>query len=158
MAGLAAGVGLVRNGDARKDLRPVPWPEAESRRCSTFWARSIAPQTQGVLQGPRSDRLDDRRLTYPRRHVGFVFRFYNLIPSLTAHQNVALVTEIAERPLRADEALALVGLEARANPFRRSFQVASSSASRSRARWRALPSGKLVEAPHAAPAAASMMR
>jgi putative ABC transport system ATP-binding protein len=62
--------------------------------------------------------LDDRGLTnYRRRHVGFVFQFYNLIPSLTAYENVALVTEIAEAPMRPDEALALVGLEARMDHF-----------------------------------------
>ena len=62
--------------------------------------------------------LDDRGLTaYRRRHVGFVFQFYNLIPSLTAYENVALVTEIAENPMRPDEALALVGLEARVDHF-----------------------------------------
>jgi putative ABC transport system ATP-binding protein len=62
--------------------------------------------------------LDDRRLTaYRRQHVGFVFQFYNLIPSLTAHENVALVTEIADDPMRPDEALALVGLEARMDHF-----------------------------------------
>jgi len=63
-------------------------------------------------------RLDDRRLTaYRRQHVGFVFQFYNLIPSLTAHENVALVTEIADDPMRPEEALALVGLEARTDHF-----------------------------------------
>src|SRR5262245_3027377 len=62
--------------------------------------------------------LDDRGLTaYRREHVGFVFQFYNLIPSLTAYENVALVTEIADRPMRPDEALALVGLEARMDHF-----------------------------------------
>jgi putative ABC transport system ATP-binding protein len=62
--------------------------------------------------------LDDRNLTaYRRKHVGFVFQFYNLIPSLTAYENVALVTEIAEEPMRPDEALALVGLEARVDHF-----------------------------------------
>jgi putative ABC transport system ATP-binding protein len=62
--------------------------------------------------------LDDRGLTaYRRRHVGFVFQFYNLIPSLTAKENVALVTEISEQPMRPDEALALVGLEARMDHF-----------------------------------------
>src|SRR6266567_6752493 len=62
--------------------------------------------------------LNDRELTaYRRRHVGFVFQFYNLIPSLTAYENVALVTEIAERPMRPDEALSLVGLEARMDHF-----------------------------------------
>jgi putative ABC transport system ATP-binding protein len=62
--------------------------------------------------------LDDDGLTdYRRRHVGFVFQFYNLIPSLTARENVALVTEISERPMRPEEALALVGLEARMDHF-----------------------------------------
>lgn len=60
----------------------------------------------------------DRELTlYRRRHVGFVFQFYNLIASLTARENVALVTEIAERPLAPEEALALVGLEHRLDHF-----------------------------------------
>jgi putative ABC transport system ATP-binding protein len=62
--------------------------------------------------------LDDRGLTaYRRRHVGFVFQFYNLVPSLTARENVALVTEISEDPMRPDEALALVGLEGRMDHF-----------------------------------------
>ena len=62
--------------------------------------------------------LEDRALTnYRRQHVGFVFQFYNLVPSLTAYENVALVTEIAERPMRPEEALALVGLEARVDHF-----------------------------------------
>ena len=62
--------------------------------------------------------LDDRGLTaYRRRHVGFVFQFYNLIPSLTAKENVALVTEISERPMQPAEALAMVGLEARMDHF-----------------------------------------
>ncbi len=60
----------------------------------------------------------DRGLTdYRRKHVGFVFQFYNLIPSLTAYENVALVTEIAENPMRPDEALAHVGLEDRMHHF-----------------------------------------
>jgi putative ABC transport system ATP-binding protein len=62
--------------------------------------------------------LEDAGLTaYRRRHVGFVFQFYNLIPSLTAKENVALVTEISERPMRPEEALALVRLEARMDHF-----------------------------------------
>jgi putative ABC transport system ATP-binding protein len=62
--------------------------------------------------------LDDRGLTgYRRRHVGFVFQFYNLIPSLTAYENVALVTEISDHPMPPDEALALVGLESRMHHF-----------------------------------------
>jgi putative ABC transport system ATP-binding protein len=61
---------------------------------------------------------DDRALTqYRREHVGFVFQFYNLIPSLTARENVALVTDIAANPMRAEEALALVGLGDRLDNF-----------------------------------------
>jgi putative ABC transport system ATP-binding protein len=62
--------------------------------------------------------LDDGGLTaYRRRHVGFVFQFYNLIPSLTARENVALVTEISEWPMSPEEALELVGLGGRMDHF-----------------------------------------
>ncbi len=62
--------------------------------------------------------LEDRALTaYRRSHVGFVFQFYNLIPSLTARENVALVTEIAEAPMEPAEALELVGLANRMDHF-----------------------------------------
>ena len=62
--------------------------------------------------------LDDAGLTaYRRDHVGFVFQFYNLIPSLTARENVNLVTEIARRPMPADTALELVGLAGRMEHF-----------------------------------------
>jgi putative ABC transport system ATP-binding protein len=54
---------------------------------------------------------------YRRRHVGFVFQFYNLIPSLTAEENVALVTDIVDNPLAPAEALALVGLSQRTDHF-----------------------------------------
>jgi putative ABC transport system ATP-binding protein len=58
------------------------------------------------------------RLTrYRREHVGFVFQFYNLIPSLTARENVALVTEIARDPMTPEEALKLVGLGDRMDHF-----------------------------------------
>lgn len=61
---------------------------------------------------------DDRALTrFRREHVGFVFQFYNLIPSLTALENVALVTEIAANPIPPIEALGLVGLGDRVNHF-----------------------------------------
>jgi putative ABC transport system ATP-binding protein len=54
---------------------------------------------------------------YRRDHVGFVFQFYNLVPSLTARENVALVTEIAKSPMRVEEALDLVGLGDRMDHF-----------------------------------------
>jgi len=60
----------------------------------------------------------DAELTrYRREHVGFVFQFYNLIPSLTCRENVELVTDIADHPMPADEALRLVGLEHRMDHF-----------------------------------------
>ena len=60
----------------------------------------------------------DAALTeYRRDHVGFVFQFYNLIPSLTSLENVALVTDISRNPMKAADALALVGLSDRANHF-----------------------------------------
>jgi putative ABC transport system ATP-binding protein len=63
-------------------------------------------------------RADDAGLTRFRRdHVGFVFQFYNLIPTLTARENVALVTEIASDPMDPADALALVGLEDRLDHF-----------------------------------------
>lgn len=63
-------------------------------------------------------RMSDRELTrYRRDHVGFVFQFYNLIPSLTARENVALVTEISTHPMTPEEALIMVGLEERLDHF-----------------------------------------
>jgi len=63
-------------------------------------------------------RASDKKLTEFRRdHVGFVFQFYNLVPSLTARENVALVTEIARRPMRPEEALERVGLGHRLDHF-----------------------------------------
>lgn len=63
-------------------------------------------------------QADDRELTeYRRHHVGFVFQFYNLIPSLTARENVAIVTEIAMNPMTPEEALDIVGLGNRKDHF-----------------------------------------
>ncbi len=82
----------------------------------------------GALDSPTTGRvffrdteltgLDDAGLTaFRRAHVGFVFQFYNLVPSLTARENVALVTEIAQNPMRPEEALDRVGLAARLDHF-----------------------------------------
>ena len=63
-------------------------------------------------------RADEAALTaYRRKHVGFVFQFYNLIPSLTAVENVALVTDISERPMPPEDALRLVQLDRRLDHF-----------------------------------------
>jgi len=60
---------------------------------------------------------EDELTIYRRHHVGFVFQFYNLIPSLTARENVALVTELADDPMDPAEALSLVGLGERLDHF-----------------------------------------
>ena len=70
------------------------------------------------FRGERLDHADEAALTrYRRDHVGFVFQFYNLIPSLTVRENVALVTDIAANPMGIDEAVDLVGLTPRRDHF-----------------------------------------
>ncbi|PLW79035.1 ABC transporter ATP-binding protein [Cohaesibacter celericrescens] len=64
-----------------------------------------------------SEMSDNKLTLYRRDHVGFVFQFYNLMPSLTAYENVELVTEIADSPMDPKEALDMVGLSERANHF-----------------------------------------
>ena len=76
--------------------------------------------TSGTLayEGQDLSHPTEETLTqFRRRHIGFVFQFYNLIPSLTALENVALVAEIAERPMPSGEALDLVGLAQRSDHF-----------------------------------------
>jgi putative ABC transport system ATP-binding protein len=71
-----------------------------------------------VYRGQNLTTADERALTmYRRRHVGFVFQFYNLIPSLTARENVALVTDIVDRPMPPEDALRLVNLGDRLDHF-----------------------------------------
>jgi putative ABC transport system ATP-binding protein len=90
--------------------------------------KSTLLNIMGGLDTPTSGRVlysrwdlthaDEDELTdYRRHHVGFVFQFYNLIPSLTARENVALVTDIALDPLEPEEALGLVGLADRLDHF-----------------------------------------
>ncbi len=82
----------------------------------------------GGLDVPSSGRVvhrgrdltvaNERAMTaYRRDHVGFVFQFYNLVPSLTARENVALVTDLADRPLSPEDTLRLVGLEDRLDHY-----------------------------------------
>ena len=71
-----------------------------------------------AFDGEELTTMTDRQLTgYRRDHVGFVFQFYNLMPSLTARENVELVTEIARHPMDPDDALGLVGLGERVDHF-----------------------------------------
>ncbi|HXJ79498.1 MAG TPA: ABC transporter ATP-binding protein [Candidatus Methylomirabilis sp.] len=76
--------------------------------------------TSGTLaySGKDFSHPTEQSLTdYRRRHIGFIFQFYNLIPSLTALENVTLVADIAPRPMSSNEALELVGLAARRDHF-----------------------------------------
>jgi putative ABC transport system ATP-binding protein len=73
---------------------------------------------QVFYRGGELTAADESELTaYRRNHVGFVFQFYNLIPSLTARENVALVTEIAPDPMTPEEALEIVDLGDRFDHF-----------------------------------------
>ncbi|GAB6261120.1 ABC transporter ATP-binding protein [Photobacterium sp. R1] len=73
---------------------------------------------QIIFEGKELSGQDERYLTQYRRHyAGFVFQFYNLIPSLNARENVALVSDIVRDPMPVDEALDMVGLKARADHF-----------------------------------------
>ncbi|MFU8895085.1 MAG: ABC transporter ATP-binding protein [Gammaproteobacteria bacterium] len=77
-----------------------------------------ATSGQVLYSGQDLTAANERELTAFRRdHVGFVFQFYNLIPSLTARENVAAVTEIATRPMRPEEALEIVGMGKRLDHF-----------------------------------------
>jgi putative ABC transport system ATP-binding protein len=76
--------------------------------------------TSGVVEcrgHPLTGAGDEALTRFRREHVGFVFQFYNLIPSLTARENVALVTEIAHEPMAPEDALGLVGLRDRMHHF-----------------------------------------
>ena len=76
--------------------------------------------TEGTVRFKDQDLFDsdEERLTlFRREHVGFVFQFYNLIPSLTASENVSLVTELSSNPMTSEEALGLVGLLDRKDHF-----------------------------------------
>jgi len=71
-----------------------------------------------IYEGRNLTTADENTLTtYRRNHIGFVFQFYNLIPSLTARENVALVTELVENPMSPEDALRLVGLGERLDHF-----------------------------------------
>ena len=91
----------------------------------------------------REDELtgadEDLLTAFRRDSVGFVFQFYNLIPSLTARENVALVTEIATDPMTPEEALELVGLEDRMDHFPSQLSGGSSSGSPSPGPSRSAP-------------------
>lgn len=120
-------------GDGKIDvLKDVSCTINESEICTIVGASGSGKSTLlnclGGLDRPDSGTIlvGDREVTslsrkdlgrYRRDLVGFVFQFYNLIPSLTARENVAIVTEIARQPMPPEEALALVGLGERLDHF-----------------------------------------
>ncbi len=124
---------VYRSGDIEvAALRGVDLALVEGEICVLLGPSGSGKSTLlnilGGLESPTAGRLryrdedltraDDAALTrYRRDHVGFVFQFYNLIPSLTARENVALVTEIAPHPMPVDEVLDMVGLGDRADHF-----------------------------------------
>jgi putative ABC transport system ATP-binding protein len=105
---------------ARGELIVLLGPSGSGKSTFLNIVGGLDTPTEGTVcfRGQDLTHADEADLTeYRRRNVGFVFQFYNLIPSLTARENVSLVTEIAERPLDATEALKLVGLGARVHHF-----------------------------------------
>lgn len=104
-----------------------PSGSGESTLLNILGGLDTATGGRVIYRGRDFTRATEQELTeYRRFHVGFVFQFYNLIPSLTARENVAVVTEIAKRPMRPEDALALVGLSERLDPAPPSSQAASS--------------------------------
>ncbi|WP_111412038.1 ABC transporter ATP-binding protein [Billgrantia lactosivorans] len=95
--------------------------DSPSQGSLVYFPASRRPAASLPATEPRELDLaaaSQRELTrFRRHHVGFVFQFYNLISSLTARENVAIVTEISRNPLPPEEALALVGLEHRLDHF-----------------------------------------
>jgi putative ABC transport system ATP-binding protein len=95
-----------------------PSGSGKSTLLNILGALDVPTSGQVLYQGQDIAGASDRELTeFRRENVGFVFQFYNLVPSLTARENVALVTEISRTPLDASEALELVGLTERMHHF-----------------------------------------
>ena len=75
-------------------------------------------QGEVIVDGENISKFSDKRLVEYRRHsIGFVFQFYNLIPNLTARENVEMATQICKNPMNAEESLKSVGLTARMDNF-----------------------------------------
>jgi len=95
-----------------------PSDSGKSTLLNIIGGLDTATSGQVAYRGKDITKATEQELTeYRRFHVGFVFQFYNLIPSLTARENVAVVTDIAKRPMKPEDALAIVGLGERLDHF-----------------------------------------
>ncbi len=104
----------------RKEIVVLLGPSGSGKSTLLNILGGLDVPTSGTLSydGRDLSRSDEEALTqYRRQHIGFIFQFYNLIPSLTARENVALVADIAPNPLSPDDALELVGLAERRGHF-----------------------------------------
>ena len=116
-------VAALRDVDLRFEMGNLvvllgPSGSGKSTLLNILGGLDTATSGEVLYQGRNLAQADEAALTdYRRHHVGFVFQFYNLIPSLTARENVALVTEIVEHPMTPEEALAVVHLEHRLDHF-----------------------------------------
>jgi putative ABC transport system ATP-binding protein len=104
----------------RKELVVLLGPSGSGKSTLLNILGGLDVPTSGTLsyEGQDLSHPDEEMLTqYRRRHIGFIFQFYNLIPSLTARENVALVADIAAEPMSPQAALELVGLAERRDHF-----------------------------------------
>ena len=102
------------------EMLAVVGPSGSGKSTLLYLIGALERPDRGMIRFHGRDVFEfseQEQAEFRNRHVGFVFQFYNLIPSLTARENVALVTDIASAPMRPEEALALVGLEARLDHF-----------------------------------------
>lgn len=107
---------LIRRGD----LTVLLGPSGSGKSTLLHMIGGLDTPTSGTIRYGDQDLTlanERQRTAYRRRHVGFVFQFYNLIASLTAGENVALVTDIAADPMTPTEALALVAMQDRIDSF-----------------------------------------
>ena len=105
---------------ARGDFVVILGPSGSGKSTLLNILGALDAPTAGSLRFQDHDLTtadDAARTAYRRDHVGFVFQFYNLLPALTAEENVAVVADIARSPMRPADALALVGLADRADHF-----------------------------------------
>ncbi|MGH7575537.1 MAG: ABC transporter ATP-binding protein, partial [Longimicrobiales bacterium] len=116
-------VPALREVDLRLDEREFvvllgPSGSGKSTLLNILGGLDVPTSGRAWYRGRELTAAGEAELTeYRRHHVGFVFQFYNLIPSLTARENVALVTEIVDHPLAPEDSLALVGLSGRLDHF-----------------------------------------